>query len=259
MEIKEERLLSTHEVARLLNLHPNTVRNMLQDGRLQAIKTRGRTGQYRFRETDILSYLEAEGTPQLFERKEKDVPLQSIQGAVRALKKQPNQVLQESLEYLGECGNPFRVLGSYLEATTPEQYSKHLTGKAAIWVEETLRQAEHRFDQSHLAVFYPGTKEDFLRDIGVGVAAKKGSKGDWLLTSLLVYPREKPAYLLDGTLQQFHPEMKKGAALLRWEERDRYYTGLEIVSSSEFKAAVLDRNATYFQAFLLKVRRDNPF
>lgn len=257
MEVEKERLLSTNEVARLLNIHPNTVRNMLQDGRLQAIKTRGRTGQYRFRESDIHAYLEAEGVPDLFEKKEKELPLQSVQGAMSSLRKQPDQLLQECLEYLGDCGNPFRVMGSYLEAATPETYSRQVTGKAAIWVEETLRQAELGFDQSPLSIYYPGKKEDFLKDIGVGVAAKRGSKGEWLLTSLLVYPQDKPAYLLDGTLQQFYPEMKKGVALLRWEERDNYYTGLEVISPSEFKAAVLDRNATYFQAFLLKVRREN--
>lgn len=257
MENKKERLLSTNTVARLLNIHPNTVRNMIQDGRLQAIKTRGRTGQYRFRETDVQTYLEAEGAPNLFETKEKEPDIQSMHGAMKHLRKQPDQILQDSLEYLGECGNPFRVMGSYLEAATSELYSKHLTGKAAIWVEETLRQAAIRYEQSPLSVVYPGSKEDFLQDIGIGVAAKRGSKGEWLLTSLLVYPREKPAYLLDGTLQQFHPDIKKGVVLLRWAERDDYYTGLEIINISEFKAAVLDRNGTYFKAYLQKVMREN--
>lgn len=256
MKNEKERLLSTNEVARLLRIHPNTVRNMLQDGRLQAIKTRGKTGPYRFRETDVQAYLDGEGEPELFEQKKKDSPFYHSEGALEQIQKQSSQFLQDTLDYLGECANPFHILGSYLETLPADQYSRHLAGKAAIWAEETLRQAELRFDHAPLAIFYPGTKDTFIKDIGVGIAAKKGKQGNWLLTSVLVYPAANPAYLLDGTLQQFHPEMEKGVILLRWEEKNLFYTGLEIISPAEFQAAVIDRNGTYFQAFLQKIKKE---
>lgn len=52
------RLLNVSQVAEMLQLHPQTVREMARKGQLPAIKLGGRTSPYRFREAAIDAYLE---------------------------------------------------------------------------------------------------------------------------------------------------------------------------------------------------------
>lgn len=233
-------MLSTNEVGEMLGIHPNTVRNMLKDGRLKAIKTRGGSGQYRFRESDVQAYLE--------------------DGALLAaptVSETPPQRKQTGVEFLEDCGNPFYVFGSFLETQSAENYSKQLAGKAALWVEETLRQASLQFDSA--ALTDSREKVAFLTSLGVGIAAKKDQTGRWLLTSLLAYMDEQGTItLLDGTLQQFHPELEKGVVIIEWDEQKRYYTDLEIINQETFQDAINGKN-TYFQEFIRKIRLKYPF
>lgn len=255
MKEDAERFYSTSEAARFLRVHPNTIRNMLQDGRLHAIKTRGKTGQYRFRETDLRAYLEAGGSPTLWETAAPAAPVHDPEAVLTEAKKKADRLGEEALTFVISCGNPFRVFGSYLEEVPLETYSKQLAGKAAFWVQETLRQVQLRYDASYFAILHSGTKENFLNDLQIGVAAMPGNAGEWVLTSVLVYTAQKKKMILDGTLQQFYPEMEKGVLLLPFEERERMYTGMELLSIPEFDRAVRDRQGIYFRAFLQKTRQ----
>jgi PAS domain S-box-containing protein/excisionase family DNA binding protein len=53
---KEERLLTLEEAAQYLNCHPNTLRNLDNDGVLTALRF-GKRGDRRYRETDLINYL----------------------------------------------------------------------------------------------------------------------------------------------------------------------------------------------------------
>ena len=53
------RLLNVAQVAEILGLHPETVREMARNGLLPALKLGGRTSPYRFRESAIDAHLEA--------------------------------------------------------------------------------------------------------------------------------------------------------------------------------------------------------
>ncbi len=50
------KLLTLQEIAAILNVHENTVRRLVANGQLQAIKISSR-GDLRFRQTDLDAYL----------------------------------------------------------------------------------------------------------------------------------------------------------------------------------------------------------
>ena len=238
MEHKQDRLLSTNEVAERLHIHPNTVRNMLRDGRLQAIKTRGRTGQYRFRQSDVDLFLESEGEVELFEP---SFPVQvpTVEAVIEQV---------EPLDYLSKYTNPFHIFGSYLEPLSPERYSKELTGKAAIWVEESLRQI-----QLHLSEY--GFASEMMKQIGVGVSLKKDRLGKWFITCSLIFKDNDGIYILDGTLQQFHPELDKGLVLIDWADRDSYYIGFKAITQDSFHQAIRDSSGRAFKELVKDIKR----
>lgn len=53
----EERLLTVAEICQRLQVHEETVRRWLRDGRLKGINLGGRSG-YRIREADLAAFLE---------------------------------------------------------------------------------------------------------------------------------------------------------------------------------------------------------
>ena len=52
---KNEKLLRVSEVAKILNIHPSTIRLWIRSGRLNAVKTKG--GHYRIPETEVIRML----------------------------------------------------------------------------------------------------------------------------------------------------------------------------------------------------------
>ena len=238
----KERLYTTKEAAEYLGVHPNTVRNMINDGRLTALKTRGRTGDFRFRQIDLDDYVENDGYSSWH-----------IESSALSSSQKNEDLLQNTeLEFLSQCGSPFLIFGTYLENLPRKEYSQALRGKAAIWVQETFRQVRLRFHSSSLSNEYSSANE-FLHTVRVGVAGKERADGSLVLTSTLIYPNDETGHILDGTLQQFHPELNKGIIQFRRNTANTFYLGMISLTEDEFLNAINDRNSLVFQNFLQKL------
>lgn len=246
------KIYTVKDVSEILNVHPNTIKNMISDGRLRAWKTRGNTGHYRFNETDVNDYLEREGLPGLAFKQEKPLPVAYGE---------ENETLDEEAIYIAtlqlfrEVGSPLKVFGSYMETLTLEEYANQLKGRAHIWVLETIRQAELAFSDSVLAQVYPDFAY-FIDQIKIGIAGKNRLDGGLTLTSVLLIPNGIQTRILDGTLQQFHSYLGPGLIELNWKERHSYYLGMQAISLEKFKTAILDRNGYFFQSFLRKIEEE---
>lgn len=236
--MERERLYTTRQAAEFLGVHPNTIRNMIKDGRLLAIKTRGKSGDFRFRQSDLEEYIDQEGYTAW--SAEQDPLLHVLPISAKDV---------SEIEFLTQCGSPFLLFGTYLENLSGGEYSQALRGKAAIWVQETFRQVRLRFPSSTLSLHY-SSAEAFLKTVRVGVAGKEKADGSLVLTSTLLYPDDETGYILDGTIQQFHPELKKGVVRIRRKAADTFYKGMVFISEEEFSNAVNDRNSLFFQNFL---------
>lgn len=234
------------EVAAVLGVHPNTIKNMIHDGRMRAFKTKGHAGHYRISQEALEEYLVGEG--------------QQIFAPVEAADLPPTDrpplgtVTERGLHFLQHVGSQSRVFGSYLETLTPEERSQQLKGKAHIWVLETIRQAERRFPESLLTHDFD-VFADYLATFHIGVAGKERMDGGLTLTCVLLYPTATGTVILDGTLQQFHPYLGGGLVTLNWQEQEQYYHGLTAVTYSAFQGAINDRNGHFFKSFLREADR----
>lgn len=240
--MKKERLYTTKEVSNILGVHPNTVRNMIKDGRMVAIKTRGSTGDFRVRQTDLEEYIDYEGYG-AWDTQEETVSPSSITDLSKEI---------SDVDFLTQCGNPFLLFGTYLEVLPRGEYSQALRGKAALWVQETFRQVRLRFHNSSLSLRY-SSANDFLKTVKIGVAGKEKADGGLVLTSIILVSNEEKGYILDGTLQQFHPELAKGVVRIRRKAAETFYSDLVVLNEEQFTNAVNDRNSLFFQNLLKKL------
>lgn len=243
--IMNKKLYSTTAAAKLLDVHPNTIRNMVKDGRLSSIKTRGKTGDYRFRQADIDAYLSNLGNPNItVAASESTAPL--LENKITA---------ENELSFLISCANPLHIFGSYLETLKPNEYSHALRGKSVIWVKETFRQIRLQFPHSSLSTHMQ--LEDFLEHIQVGISGMRRSDGKNDITSFLLFTDEDGTLVLDGTLQQFYPTFEPGIVTLKYGISNRYYWGLERMNESAFNSAANDPKQAYFKQYLLKLLRES--
>lgn len=236
-----EKLLSTKDAAIFLGVHPNTIRNMIKDGRLSSIKTRGKTGDYRFRITDLETYLENSGNPSM--------TISDPESYLSPLEQKIQD--QDELQFIISCGNPYHIFGSYLETLDAATYSQALRGKSVIWVQETMRQIRLHFGSSSLVEV--SRIETLLSHIKIGISGMRRKDGKIVITSFLIYSYGEDTYILDGTLQQFHPQLKRGIVVLDYQVSTGYYWSIDQLSEVAFQAAVNDRNSAYFRNYLEKL------
>ncbi|MDE1548427.1 helix-turn-helix domain-containing protein [Jeotgalibaca caeni] len=225
----DEKLYSTKEAAHFLGVHTNTIRNMVRDGRLSFIKTKGSKGDYRFRKSDLIASLHQEQLPLPVTKKEEKAQM-------------------DGLSFLASCGNPYLIFGSYLETRSSEDYSLAVKGKSAIWVQETLRQIRLQFPSSSLSLSM--NVEQWLETIQIGISGMRRADGRIVITSFLLYEDGSDRFIVDGTLQQFYPKLAPGIVTLTKNLAGQYYLKPEYISESVFQAAVKDPNNTYFKTYI---------
>lgn len=242
-----EKLLRTGEVARILKIHPNTVRSLVGKGELSPVRHNlKKGGHYRFYEEDVMRLLAiqtngkyAKANQHEYEMKMEIVNNAELFNSEQDVRKFAKAYINNSderaiFDALVNAMNPYVIFGSYMERVDEKAYSRLLQGKDEVWVTEFLRASTPygRFrtkdGRSMLDLL------DSMVEIGYGYI--NGYMKTFIIVNFL---QSQKTFGLDGTMQQMYPLMRKGILVLQEDEMNDLYTPLYRISLTDYLNIVL--------------------
>ncbi|MBG9732233.1 hypothetical protein ABD87_22680 [Lysinibacillus sphaericus] len=249
---EENKLLRTGEVARILKVHPNTVRSLVEKQELFPVRhNANKGGHYRFHEEDVMRLLAIQNNEQFaktnhveYESKLKLVNEAEMFNSEHDVRKFAKRYIDNAEERaifdtLVNAMNPYTIFGSYTEQLDEKAYSRLLQGKDEIWVVESLRAStpkgkfNSRDGRSVVELL------DSMVDIGYGKV--NGYMKTFLIVTFL---QSKKVFGFDGTMQQMYPLMQKGILVLREEEMNVLYEPLYRIGLTDYINVVLKLKTT---------------
>lgn len=245
---------STKEAAELLGVHRNTIRSMVQDGRLQAFKTKGDTGHLRFSKETIDRFIEEQDLSRVSPRLISETHFLYANKAYDV--KRIEDVLDAEhdimlFRHLLDMMAPSRVFGSQLQLADKEEYAELMRGKAHKWVVGGIST----MDMSKANKMKSGLLANKL-SIGLGSIDLGGYRKP--LTATVVFHGEKADIVLDGTLQQHIPSLDKGIIMMEKDVAESFYIKFSDVSIDQY-ANELDADQSQLFKSILESVFDSEF
>ena len=244
---EESKLLRTGEVARILKLHPNTVRSMVEKQELFPVRhNANKGGHYRFHEEDVMRLLAIQNNEQFakinhieYEKKLKlvnEAEMFNSEHDVRKFAKKHIDNAEERaiFDMLVNAMNPYVIFGSYTEQLDDKAYSRLVQGKDEIWVVESLRGSTPKGKFSSKDGRSIVELLDSMVDVGYGKV--NGYMKTFLIVTFL---QSKKVFSFDGTMQQMYPLMQKGILVLHEEEMNDLYEPLYRIGLTDYIKIIL--------------------
>lgn len=244
-----EHLYTTSEVADLLGVHRNTVRTMVKDGRLQAIKTKEGTGHLRFSKAAIDAYTEEHDltrvSPKLIQQThflyaENDHDRDQMDAWLDD---------DEDIFYFDNLLSgldPLHIFGSYLKMVSNDEYSTAMRGNTHKWIfgglVDLFTNADNKSEMRRILS---------RMSVGLGSVDLGGYKKP--MTATLIYHGKYKDLVLDGTLQQFIPELDKGIVVMERDVAESFYIKYRELDFDAYIAAVEGKESTVFNDMLKDV------
>lgn len=248
--MEEKGLLSMKEVSAMLGLHANTIRRMADNGELPSVRTKEGSGHRRFRREDIEAYLTTgsiDSFASIFDRVH--YILDDIPEKLQEKDMYSSGLWNHVLKYYGIRS----VFGSLAVHSTIWEYVDIIHNKSFKWIGEGTSNT--------IDAIYSGRDNSakFVNeDINKGFAVvDKSLKGDELsfkvVTILSFTDKEGNTWVIDGTLQQFFPNLHKGLVVFSLEDAEKFYIKVEIIKDKK-RFTELYNNPFYMQQILEETR-----
>lgn len=250
-------LITTKEAAKILGVHVNTIRTMIEDGRLKGTKT-GENGHWRFLKSDIEKFIQ--------NTSEKDAD-SILNNAIYFLEDIPEELNDKGYGCtLWNTVNKYfgirTVFGSMAIHADMSKYIEIIEKKSFQWIGEGFCN----FMDEHNYLKMTGKKSqesiaskmifstNFQMAFGVVKFPSMFDTYSYSTVSLLVVTdNNNKKWVVDGTLQQFYSNMKKGLVILPYAKAKEVYISLEVYNRAEF--AELFGDADISEKFIQKAKR----
>lgn len=233
----EEKLaLTAKEAADRMGVHVNTVRAMVEDGRLNGYKTSGENGHWRIPWSEVEAFMNKRG--------EEKNPL-DWKNSIHYISDDIPSALKEGTvgnaalwDFVNRYYGIRSVFGSTAVHSDMNTYRNLIERKGFIWIGEGVANYMDAYGKNKNSTSFSGDKfRNLDTQYGFGVV-KSPSIFDTvsysLVPLLVVKDKDEKTWVVDGTLQQFFPDMEKGLVVLPFEKAEQLYIGLKIYSKEEF-------------------------
>jgi len=242
--MQNKTLLTTKEVSRMLGVHINTVRAMAEDERLQGVKTKGEQGHWRFHLSDVENFMNSNASSGI------DSILEEITYILDGI---PPLLLGEGIksnanlwEFINKYYGIRNVFGSYAIHADMEKYREIINKKGFVWLGEGSANFIDALNQNpNNSKFHHDKFTNMDTEFAFGVVKSPSIFGEFsysLVPLLVVKDKQDKTWIIDGTLQQFYPNLEKGLAVLPLEKAKDLYIGLQIYNKKEFAELYNDPN-----------------
>lgn len=234
--MQNKTLLTTKEVSSMLGVHINTIRTMTEDGRLKGVKTKGEQGHWRFHLSDVENFMNSNTSS----------GIDSILGEITyILDEIPPLLLDTGMksntnlwEYINKYYGIRSVFGSYAIHADMEKYRDIIDRKGFVWLGEGSANFMDTLNkQTNKSKFHNDKFANMDTEFAFGVVKSPSIFGEFsysLVPLLVVRDNQEKTWIIDGTLQQFYPNLEKGLAVLPLEKAKDLYIGLQIYNKKEF-------------------------
>lgn len=227
--------MTAKQAAEMMGVHVNTIRTMIEDGRLNAYKTNGEQGHWRIPVGEIELFMSQEK-----EKGETDF----LNGFYYMLDDIPSILLNDSIssesywQYINRYYGIRSVFGSQAIHAENEDYRKLIEGKGFIWLGEGATNYMEAFNQAkNNSKFHSDKFHNLDTHFGFGVVKAPSlfeSYSYSLVPLLMTTDRQGNEWVVDGTLQQFYPGMEKGLVIMSREKAEQVYLNLQSYNKQEF-------------------------
>lgn len=221
-----EQMLNARQAAEKLGVHVNTIRTMSKDGRLPAYKTKENTGHLRFLQSDLDDYQNEHDLSRLSLTLLKDV---HHYYAKKKLDRMKVEALvggghsAELFSHLLHVIDPTKIFGSYLDLMEDDDYAMALQKKEHAWVAA-----------AYLTIPDDDKTEKIKNRLSVGTGDFSIGQYRKISTTVLLFQGDDKQVVLDGTLQQFLPELPKGIIMMEREVAETFYQSFQEIEVSQF-------------------------
>lgn len=248
-------LITAKEAAEILGVHVNTIRSMAEDGRLKGTKT-GEKGHWRFLKSDIDAFI----------KNKSENGIQSVlDNAIYILDDIPeklkiNGVANTIWETINKHFGIRAVFGSHAINAEMHDYIDIINRKSFKWIGEGfcnfLQEHKSIKDKNKYAINYSKIvlSENVETAFGVVKFPAMFDMYSYCTVSLLVVnDNEGNKWVVDGTLQQFYKNMRKGLVVLPYDKAKELYLSLETYSREDFVELFSDDNIS--EKFIEKAKK----
>ena len=255
---KPKLAMTAKAAADLMGVHVNTVRAMIEDGRLKGYKTGNESGHWRITYKELDAFMNKKNG----EGSEESVA-SILSKAHYLLDEVPNELVSDSLnshslwEFVNRYYGIRSVFGSIAIHSDMDTYRSIIGKKGMVWIGEGTANF---MDASEKAKGSSKFSRDKLMTTSVhyafGVVKAPSIFDEYvysLVPLLVVEDGQENEWTVDGTLQQFFPEMEKGLVVLPLEQAETLYLNLQVFDKHEFAERYSD--PTTSNRFIAEAKR----
>lgn len=239
-QVNNERLLSTAEVAELLNVHENTVYARVRTGILKPVETEGKGYYFDAREIERLLEIENPFNDIVsVVKKNSDKMVRNIANWGYFVNNRESADVfatavtscldeQAMLTSFIERINPFVIFGSYMSVIGANDYSRVLKGRELLWVSESLKNNTVHGELTSSEAVSMLMKLSYFLELGIAKVNER-------TTIFFVVEINNKKYVLDGTLQQDFATLDKGVVCIELvQAKNILYDDINLITVIDF-------------------------
>lgn len=201
---------------------------MADDGRLKGVKTKGEQGHWRFKLSDVEKFMHKQDNSEGTTSSER-----ILDSAIYILDTIPNQLLSgnEMNNRIWNHVNKYfgirSVFGSYAIHSEMDTYREIINRKGFVWLGEGAANfmEDYNLNKNKSEFFIEKIiNHDLKFAFGVVKYPSLFQVDSYSLVSLLVVKdKNNKEWVVDGTLQQFYPNLEKGLVVFPMEKAKELY------------------------------------